>query len=106
MVAFLIVERALVTFTATVTVSLDLGDNGLMIGVPIFGGVEGGACANASDPIATTNVKRTMGKFFLNFKSCLQCREIGALILTLLPATTRICNPRTIEDHPAELAKG
>ena len=43
MVTFLIVERALVTLTETVTGLLDVGDVGLMIGVPITGGCEGGA---------------------------------------------------------------
>jgi len=42
MVTFLMVERALVTFTETVTVSLEVGDVGLMTGVPITGGCEGG----------------------------------------------------------------
>ena len=43
MVTFLIVECKLVTFTATVTVSLDLGEDGLATGVPIVGGVGLGA---------------------------------------------------------------
>jgi len=43
MVTFLMVERALVTFTETVTASPNAGDVGLMIGVPITGGCDGGA---------------------------------------------------------------
>jgi hypothetical protein len=43
MVTFLMVDRALVTFTETVTMLLDVGDVGLMTGVPITGGAEGGA---------------------------------------------------------------
>jgi len=42
MVTFWMVERALVTLTETVTILLDVGDVGLMIGVPITGGCEGG----------------------------------------------------------------
>jgi hypothetical protein len=41
-VTFLIVDRALVTLTETVTKLLDVGAVGLMIGVPITGGCEGG----------------------------------------------------------------
>jgi hypothetical protein len=42
MVTFLMVERALVTFTETVTMLLDVGDDGLIVGVPITGGCGGG----------------------------------------------------------------
>ena len=43
MVTFLMVERWLVTLTETVTILLDVGAVGLMIGVPIVGGCEAGA---------------------------------------------------------------
>lgn len=52
-VTFLMVERALVTFTETVTTSLNEGEVGLIIGVPITGGgLGGGAWARAKEPIA------------------------------------------------------
>ena len=41
-VTFLMVDRALVTLTETVTILPDVGAVGLMIGVPITGGCEGG----------------------------------------------------------------
>jgi len=43
MVTLLMVECALVTLTATITILLEVGAVGLMIGVPITGGCEGGA---------------------------------------------------------------
>jgi len=42
MVTLLMAERALVTLTEIVTILLDVGAVGLMIGVPITGGCEGG----------------------------------------------------------------
>src|SRR5207302_10586636 len=61
MVTFLMVERALVTFTETVTASPNAGDVGLMIGVHITGGCDGGgACARATEPTTKARVKRNI----------------------------------------------
>src|SRR3989441_5127843 len=65
MVTFLMVERALVTFTETVTASPNAGDVGLMIGVPITGGCDGGACARATEPATKARVKKSIGRLRL-----------------------------------------
>ena len=66
MVTFLMVERALVTFTETVTASPNAGDVGLMIGVPITGGCDGGgACARATEPTTKARVKKNIGRLRL-----------------------------------------
>jgi len=65
MVTFLMVERGLVTFTETVTASPNAGDVGLMIGVPITGGCEGGACARATEPATKARIKKSIGRLRL-----------------------------------------
>src|SRR5439155_24991737 len=66
MVTFLMVERALVTFTETVTASPNAGDVGLMIGVPITGGRRGGgASARATEPTTKARVKKNIGRLRL-----------------------------------------
>src|SRR5207245_10122890 len=66
MVTFLMVERPLVTFTETVTASPNAGDVGLMIGVPITGGCDGGgACARATEPTTKARVKKNIGRLRL-----------------------------------------
>src|SRR6266550_4297401 len=60
MVTFLMVERALVTFTETVTASPNAGDVGLMTGVPITGACDGGACARATEPATKARVKKSI----------------------------------------------
>ena len=65
-VTFLMVERALVTFTETVTASPNAGDVGLMIGVPITGGCDGGgACARATEPATKARVKKRIARLRL-----------------------------------------
>jgi len=65
MVTFLMVERALVTFTETVTASPNAGDVGLMTGVPITGACDGGACARATEPATKARVKKSIGRLRL-----------------------------------------
>src|SRR5205807_5288948 len=66
MVTLVMVERALVTFTETVTASPNAGDVGLMIGVPITGGCDGGgACARATEPATKARVKKSIGRLRL-----------------------------------------
>src|SRR5207247_10606004 len=65
MVTFLMVERALVTFTETVTASPNAGDVGLMTGVPITGACDGGACARATEPATKARVKKNIGRLRL-----------------------------------------
>src|SRR5438445_11400132 len=66
MVTFLIVERSLVTFTETVTASPNAGNVGLMIGVPVTGGGEGGgACARETEPATKARVKKRIARLRL-----------------------------------------
>src|SRR3989440_12339383 len=60
------VERALVTFTETVTASPNAGDVGLMRGVPIAGGCDGGgACVRATEPATKARVEKNIGSLRL-----------------------------------------
>src|SRR2546430_17360947 len=65
MVTFLMVERALVTFTETVTASPNAGDVGLMTGVPITGACDGGAGARATEPATKVGVRKRIGRLRL-----------------------------------------
>src|SRR5437660_11104941 len=66
MVTLLLVDHALVTFTQTVTASPNAGDVGLMIGVPITGGCDGGgACARATEPATKARVKKRIARLRL-----------------------------------------
>src|SRR5438046_3224318 len=66
MVTFLTVERAVVTLTRKVRASPNAGDVGLMIGVPITGGCDGGgACARATEPTTKARVKKNIGRLRL-----------------------------------------
>ena len=98
MVTFLIVDRALVTFTATETISLDVGDVGLMIGVPITGGCDGGgACAIATEPTTKARAKRSIGRLRLVIASITIIVE-GALdfgAVTIKPWNAEIFNQGT-----------
>lgn len=89
------VERALVTFTATETVSLDVGEVGLMTGVPITGGcMGGGAWTIATEPMTKASVKRSIGRLRLVIMSITIIDE-GALdfdAVTIRPWNTEIHN--------------
>src|SRR2546422_8861383 len=78
MVTFLMVERALVTFTETVTASPNAGDVGLMIGVPITGGCDGGgACARATEPATKARGKKNIGRLRLVVMFITIITEVG-----------------------------